>query len=708
LHSAVRIVHHVLAPAEMKAPSFALALSLLASLPAAAQVVRGTVTEEGSGTPVPGALVTLLREDGRPQASVLADADGRFAIRAAAGRYRLETKRIGVRPNRSDAFDLGAGETRTMSVGLAPLPAAQPAVQVTDVGACIVRPGESAVTAALWEDTRTALTATTLSRRQQLFDATVTTFTRELDPLSMRIRKESRARESGVAERPFYSAPAADLSRNGYVRARPDGATAFFAPDADVLVSDAFAGDHCFRIERGTKKNAGLIGLTFEPVPGRELPDVRGTLWLDERSSELRRLEYAYTRFPNGITTDRTGGQVSYARLESGAWLVDRWSIRMPIFGKLRAQAGLSGDLGRSTRDTLVAFHEEGGEVASTALRALAPAALTGVVFDSTAGRPLAGAVVALTGTPYSATTDAAGRYRIAGMSDGTFGVEVRHARLDSLGVAVPETEVAVERGAETRLDLGAPRPLEVVGASPVGALQTDAAVVAVFRGAVRDEATGAGLADVQVIVGGAMRTTTTAGGLFAVGAQRPGGATLVLRKDGYRAATVSATLRTGDTTRTQFALSRVATPVSGSVAGPRIGERVSESPRLAAFNRHRASGSGKFFSREDIERRAPYAVADLLRGVSGLRVVDSAGVAVAVSTRGMRRDQLDSPSPTLCVMRVAVDGVMRAAGSINEVSPPALAGVEVYTGPESIPREYPQSASNSFCGLVVLWTRDR
>src|SRR4029453_5669250 len=85
---------------------------------------------------------------------------------------------------------------------------------------------------------------------------------------------------AAVTRNPFVSVPAAQLSANGYVR---QGSTenTYFAPDAAVLLSDEFLRDHCFRLRQGEGRREGLIGLGFEPVRGRNKPDIAGTLWID-------------------------------------------------------------------------------------------------------------------------------------------------------------------------------------------------------------------------------------------------------------------------------------------------------------------------------------------------------------------------------------------------------------------------------------------
>ena len=75
-----------------------LLLILAASVPVhgTAQNVTGTVVEQGTGKPVPGAMVLLVDRSGTRVDRALADAAGRFALHArASGFHHVEVERIG-------------------------------------------------------------------------------------------------------------------------------------------------------------------------------------------------------------------------------------------------------------------------------------------------------------------------------------------------------------------------------------------------------------------------------------------------------------------------------------------------------------------------------------------------------------------------------------------------------------------------------------
>ncbi len=80
-----------------------------------------------------------------------------------------------------------------------------------------------------------------------------------------------------------------------------------------------------------------------------------------------------------------------------------------------------------------------------------------GVVYDSTAAVPLAGATVMLLGTPGLGETSSDGSFRIEAVPAGVRRLTFHHPRLDELGVGGGAWEVEVEAGEETMVTLSIP-----------------------------------------------------------------------------------------------------------------------------------------------------------------------------------------------------------------------------------------------------------
>ncbi|MBI4420907.1 MAG: carboxypeptidase regulatory-like domain-containing protein, partial [Gemmatimonadetes bacterium] len=291
----------------------AIAGCLGASAGLQAQTVRGQVLEAATGTPVDAGFVLLLGPDGKEMRRTLADRSGRFSIRAPGpGQYRLRSERIGYRVVTSPPLELSADQTLDYTLAVRAVPIRLEEIRVERETKCRVRPEEGQATATVWDEARKALAAVAWVQSQQRLRVRIRTFERELSP-ELRVRKEESRERSGASNRPFRALSPRDLAARGYIERTTDGGFLFQGPDADVLFSDEFLNQHCFRLEQQRDSTTmGMVGLGFEPVGGHNLPDIKGVMWVDEKSAELRYVEYRYTRFDFGIDTDVAGGRVEF------------------------------------------------------------------------------------------------------------------------------------------------------------------------------------------------------------------------------------------------------------------------------------------------------------------------------------------------------------------------------------------------------------
>ncbi len=482
----------------------ALALhAIVAACPLDAQIVRGNVTEIGSGRALAGVLVSILDDRGGVAVAALSDEDGLFELRAPApGTYVLEAKRIGVRQVRFPAFTLAEGEAIRHDVVLDPIPVVLDRVRVTGRSSCVQRPQENERTAALWEDARAALRATVLTRQTASATDSVVRFMRKLDVNTWKVLFEQRNKVPASLDKPFQSLAAQDLSSNGYVRVSDDGSTNYYAPDAEALLSDAFLADHCFRVEQGTGDHRTHVGLAFQPVRGRETPDIRGVLWLDKATAELRSLDFTYTWLPFDLRSRDYGGTVSFFRTSSGRWIVWSWRIRTPEFGFERWTESASGEripLPRSSTPRVVRIQEEGGAVPIGSLIIEAGAVGGTVMVDSVTKRPIAGTTVGLVGTDAAVVTDENGEFMITGVSPGSYTVSLQHPVLDSLGLDALSTTVDVARGITATLQLFFPSMAELSQRLCADAAPLDR--TAIIRFIVVDSSSGLPLQQAPVVV---------------------------------------------------------------------------------------------------------------------------------------------------------------------------------------------------------------
>jgi hypothetical protein len=327
--------------------------------PVAAQAIRATLVAAGSREPVPGAFVVVTDARGREVARTLTDETGRVVLDLASGTYRLVVLRIGLARWRSPEITLAAGDTLT-----APIEAPQAAVLLSEIAVqadrrCRLEPEEGSAGATLWEEARKALEATEWTIAHPVYRFQARRYVRTLDVAGERTAEERRE-ITGYSPWPFTSLPAESLAAGGYAQADSQGVMTYYGPDLPVLLSESFLGRHCFRVQRAPENlHDSLVGLGFEPVGGRHV-DIAGVLWLDQRTAELRELEFRYTNLGRWVGRG-ANGRVVFDRLPNGAWVIRRWSIRMPI-----AHIGpTSLATGGSPRDTIgiAGYREEGGWV---------------------------------------------------------------------------------------------------------------------------------------------------------------------------------------------------------------------------------------------------------------------------------------------------------------------------------------------------------
>lgn len=445
-------------------PLYVLA-AITMSASAHAQVVRGAVRELSGGSTLPGVLVTLEQlgaddSSATSVASVLSNDRGEYTILAPRpGRYRLAAKRIGVKRTLTAPFDLGAGAAREVTIEIEPLLYTLPEVAVATANFCIPREEEVGRVASLWDEIRTALTATSITVRDTLYQGRIVSFGRVLDGRG-RVLSENTHHREGLLRETFTSSPPESLSVLGYWAEEGD-TVRFDAPDVNVLLSNPFLRDHCFELAEG---DSGETGLRFRPAPGRTVGDVQGLMWVDARSFELRRIEFTYTRLPDIDRADGLGGEVHFARLTSGAWVVRRWSLRVPMFAR-RSDRGptLERRRGRPNPNANRIFVnrvvenrmlENGGVAYVDHLRTFEqPSRISGVVLDST-GKPFASGRVQLAGTRYAAATDANGRFRLDSLPPGVYRIEAVRDFHVALGTSAVDQDVSVEPGGEATVEL--------------------------------------------------------------------------------------------------------------------------------------------------------------------------------------------------------------------------------------------------------------
>jgi hypothetical protein len=114
------------------AACLAVAAASLVATAAVAQQVSGVVIADETQTPLEGALVTLLDEDGAARGRAVTDPAGRFSITAPyPGEWQLAVQFLGYRSLVTSPMDVSVGEWVTLAITLATVALAHDPVVVT-------------------------------------------------------------------------------------------------------------------------------------------------------------------------------------------------------------------------------------------------------------------------------------------------------------------------------------------------------------------------------------------------------------------------------------------------------------------------------------------------------------------------------------------------------------------------------------------------
>lgn len=306
-------------------------LLLFPSVPAHAQDVRARIEGRPDGQPVPGALVQLRSGGEVIDQAISGSAGGVELAGEGAGTYRVRVQRIGYRTWSSDRFRLrDAAQTirRSFRVPLAPIRLEQ--LDVPLERRCSMPPDQGRRMAKLWDQIETALALTSVTQQSERLIFTVRSFREILDRSGDLVGRDTAAVHVRSSLRPFDPPPVDSLAAFGFMVEGDPGRYRYYAPAPAVLRSGAFLDTHCLKLRRGDAVDRpGWIGVSFEPAPGRTLPDVAGTLWMDRERARLQRLDFRYVNLGFPDTPELTG-RIDFLRLPANRWIIQRWSTEIP------------------------------------------------------------------------------------------------------------------------------------------------------------------------------------------------------------------------------------------------------------------------------------------------------------------------------------------------------------------------------------------
>jgi len=204
-------------------------------------------------------------------------------------------------------------------------------------------------------------------------------------------------------------------------------------------------------------------------------------------------------------------------------------------------------------------------------------------------------------------------------------------------------------------------------------------------------------------------RTETDQAGTFAFEVQRVNAVRIQVRRLSYRANTTP--LLHFDERRF-FQLEIRLDPDAILLAPLEViaWSEVPENALHAGFRQRLVSGLGTYITREDVERRRPFLVTDMLRGVPGLVVIGS-------GTGSRPVVQMARSPGASCATQIFVDGFLMNRRLVGRpgmpaadfriddvVSPASVEGIEIYRGVSTVPPEFLNPDAE--CGVIAIWTR--
>ena len=425
------------------------------------QELRGrVVVADGLDQPVEGAVVTVIDPGtGLAIASRFTSELGTFAMSVdTAGTYLVRVDRIGYERLFSERVSLVTAAPTIIEFELPILPIRLADLDISVVKQCVDNPRDAAEVELVFDEARKALESQLLAQAMQLFRYHSVVFDRSLPARGDDLIDVKTFSADGVSQAPFRSLAAERLSEDGYIQ--EEGLTVYYyAPDATVLLSDTFQRDHCFSLDREERDGQVLVGLTFEPRDGRELPDISGALWLDEATNALDHLEFRYRNIPYRPVDDkRIGGIVEYGQLPDGAFIVRDWYIRMPdlVYYERREAYSIDGfsEYGAELRNV---SEPEGGD-----LDWREGGSIEGTIVNSVTGSPLRDATLILDlprGDDRIRHTGPRGEFFFDGLDPGEYELELRHPLLEVLDIDRPKVKLELAEGMRHRVEFDLPQP---------------------------------------------------------------------------------------------------------------------------------------------------------------------------------------------------------------------------------------------------------
>jgi hypothetical protein len=309
---------------------------------------------------------------------------------------------------------------------------------------------------------------------------------------------------------------------------------------------------------------------------------------------------------------------------------------------------------------------------------------LRGRVLSET-GAPIAGATITLTNVGYSVRADSVGQFRLAGQPGSTLSLLLKASgfRDDTASVTLGR------RGSLTR-DFA-------LGSASTTAPEANPSD-GILRGRVLDES-GQPLSYANIQLNFGRRFLADDSGRFSVPYPGTGSATVIIRRIGFEPAEFS--LQEMPDTALRVQLKPIPTQLKGVTV---IGASAFRSLDTYGFygrmrDAERGINHGYFITPEDLEKRKPAYITQMVEGFPTVRVEGPRPLAYII--KGSNE----------CKMTVYLDNIRivgkvgRADDFVNDiVAPSHVAAMEIYPRAIGAPPAY--QPLNGTCGVVLIWTK--
>jgi hypothetical protein len=433
---------------------------------AMAQELRGTVRDSASGRPVTGAVIMTQDSRGATLARNLSGSRGGFILPLRPDARRVRVIRLGYRPHSIELPQPASG-SQGLDVVLAALPTMLQGVRVSADGRAA--PGGPEVVVpdarcepradreqalALLDQARAGLLSLVVAREANPARVTRVGVSRTLDATGTRILRQQVRPDSAADQTVSFTAvrSAAEFVRDGFRRIA-GGQQTLFAPDADILLDDAFARGYCFHLAAPDVARPSEAGLAFSPASRRRgRVDIEGALWIDTVARALVNIAFHYRGVEEQAERMGAGGYIRFRDVPGGVTMIDRWWLR--LVGGPAGPPQPEYERRAFSAQRTFEVSEIGGELARAEWRDgtswSAPLGTLQLTLARANGTIAAGVGVALAGTGYRAISDPAGRVTFAGLVPGPYQVVVVDPLLVPIGVTLPTPLLFEARRATT------------------------------------------------------------------------------------------------------------------------------------------------------------------------------------------------------------------------------------------------------------------